>query len=52
MTAVVEPKDYKIQNKIAHMTLYTDQLKPVQSNDVLEGMFCNFWKKGQEFQYN
>ena len=52
MTAIVDAKDYKVQNKVAHMTLYTDQLKPVQSNDVLEGLFCDFWKKGQEYGYN
>lgn len=42
----------EVDNKIPHITLYTDQLKPVQSNDVLEGLFCDFKKKGKEFEYN
>lgn len=51
ITSVAHVKT-EIDNRIPHVTLYTDQLKPVQSNDVLEGMFCDFKKKGKDFEYN
>ncbi len=51
ITGVVDVKT-EVDNKIPHVTMYTDGLKPVHSNDVLEGMFCEFKKKAKEYEVN
>lgn len=51
ITSIADVKS-SVDNKIPHVTLYTDQLKPVHSNDVLEGMFCEFKKKGKDYEHN
>ena len=51
ITGIVDVKA-PMANKVAHLTMYTDQMKPMHSNAVLEGLFCEFEKGGKSFKFN